>query len=62
MGWNENEFYNTKLNSTGSEIIGGIDCSIKATYYPATHGSMSKVMTVCEKYVWQARNYISVFL
>lgn len=62
MGWNEKEFYNYDKDSSEKEIIGGIDCSIRETYIPATHGSMSNVMTVCEKYVWQARNYISGFL
>lgn len=61
MGWNENEFYNYDSDESGN-FIGGADCSINASYHSATHGAQSDVMTVCEKYVWQARNYISGFL
>jgi len=61
MGWNENEFYNYDKDESGN-FIGGADCSINASYHSATHGAQSEVMTVCEKYVWQARNYISGFL
>jgi len=39
-----------------------VDYAISGSYYPATHGSQSKVMTICEKYVWQARNVIMGFL
>lgn len=62
MGWSEQEFYNFNKDESGERIIGGVDCSIRGTHYPATHGSQSSVMTVCEKYVWQARNVISGFL
>ena len=62
MGWSENEFYNFDKDESGDGIIGGVDCSIRGTYHSATHGSQSSVMTVCEKYVWQARNEISGFL
>ena len=61
MGWNEAEFFNYGKDKNGN-FIGGVDCSIKCSYYSATHGTQSKVMTVCEKYVWQARNIISGFL
>lgn len=61
MGWNETEFYNLKKDESG-KIIDSVDCSISSTYYPSTHGAQSPVMTVCEKYIWQARNYISGFL
>lgn len=61
MGWNEEEFYNMCKDESG-ELKVGIDRSIKATYYPATHGAQSKVMTVCEKYVWAARHYLDGFL
>lgn len=61
-GWNEAEFYNLNKDGTGENIIGGPDISITRTYFPATHGSMSRVMSVCEKYVWQARNEIAGFL
>lgn len=62
MGWSEHEFYNFDKDESGDGIIGGVDCSIRGTYHSATHGSQSSVMTVCEKYVWQARNEISGFL
>ena len=61
MGWNEEEFYNLWKDETGKQKT-GIDRSIEATYYPATHGAQSKVMTVCEKYVWAARHYLDGFL
>ena len=61
-GWNEEDFYNLNKDETGENIIGGPDISIIRTYSPATHGSMSSVMSVCEKYVWQARNEIAGFL
>lgn len=61
MGWSESEFYNYSKNKAGN-YIGGADCSISASYHSATHGAQSNVMTICEKYVWQARNYISGFL
>ena len=50
-GWEEKAFggYKEKENI-------GVDTSIKRTYYSATHGKMSKVMTVAEKYVWIARH------
>ena len=62
MGWNERDFYNFDKDESGNGIIGGVDCSIRGTHTPKTHGSQSTYMTVCEKYVWQARNYISGFL
>ena len=61
MGWNEAEFYNYDKDENDN-FIGGVDCSINGSYHSATHGAQSQVMTVCEKYVWQARNYISGFL
>lgn len=61
MGWNEKQFYNFNKIEDG-KIIGGMDCSILRTYHSATHGSQSSVMSVCEKYVWQARNYLSGYL
>lgn len=61
MGWNEDEFYNYSKDEAGN-LIGGVDLSIGASYPSATHGAQSSVMTVCEKYVWAARNYISGFL
>lgn len=58
-GWNEEEF---DFYKSGDNVIRGIDSLIRGVYYPATHGSQSTVMTVCEKYVWQARNEIIGFL
>lgn len=58
-GWNEEEF---DFNESGDNVTRGIDCLIRGVYYPATHGSQSNVMTVCEKYAWQARNEIMGFL
>lgn len=54
-GWSET-FVSNKEN------MGGVDLAISCSYLPETHGSQSSVMTICEKYVWQARNYISGFL
>ncbi len=62
MGWKESEFRNLTKNETDSDIIGGVDCDIGRTYYHATHGQKSNVMTIAEKYVWQAKDYISGFL
>lgn len=61
-GWNEDEFYNLNKKGQDKGIIGGLDISILRRYPPATHGSQSSVMTVCEKYIWQFRNYMSGFL
>lgn len=29
-----------------------LNSAIKSVYYPATHGAKSKIMTLCEKYIW----------
>lgn len=58
VGWTEDFRY----RKDGEEYIFGVDNSIFGTYMPKTHGSQSPVMTICEKYVWQARNYIGGFL
>ena len=42
MGWNEEEFYNLQKDKSG-HIIGGVDLSIRASYYGATHGAQSSV-------------------
>ena len=57
VGWTEDFRY----RKNGEEYIFGVDNSISDTYMPKTHGSQSPVMTICEKYVWQARNYIGGF-
>lgn len=56
-GWDEREF-----QFYDEEKASGVDCAISRSYHSATHGSQSRVMTICEKYVWQARNFISGFL
>lgn len=57
-GWNE-EF---RYHEIDGKKISGVDWAISGSHWPKTHGSQSPVMTICEKYVWQARNYISGFL
>ena len=58
-GWSEKEFNNTIRDDLSNDIIKvGVDNAIKSSYYAATHGEMSKVMTLCEKYIWQAQKYI----
>lgn len=57
-GWNE-EF---RYHEIDGKKIRGVDWAISGSHWPKTHGSQSPVMTICEKYVWQARNYISGFL
>ena len=61
MGWNESTFCNREKDKN-DHYIGGIDKDISGTYWPADHGLQSNVMTVCEKYVWFARNEIYGFL
>ena len=56
-GWN-NEF---RYRKVGERTIRGVDWAISGSHLPKTHGSQSPVMTICEKYVWQARNYIMGF-
>lgn len=55
-GWNESDF----LKKDGK--YNGVDSAIHQTHWPSTHGSQSPIMTICEKYIWQARNYIEGFL
>lgn len=40
----------------------GIDNSIKGHHYPNSHGSQSKIMTLCEKYIWCFKNEIYGYL
>lgn len=61
MGWNEKEFYNYEKDKFNNSIK-SIDLSIRSDYSSATHGVQSSIMTVCEKYVWAARYYLSGFL
>ena len=57
-GWNEGFCY----HEVDGERIRGVDWAISGSHRPKTHGSQSPIMTICEKYVWQARNYIGGFL
>lgn len=52
-GWNPDVFwqYDDPENY-------GVDIVIHRTHFPATHGSMSRVMMVAEKNVWLARHHI----
>ena len=61
MGWDESIFYSREKDENDN-YIGGIDKDIAGTYYRADHGAQSNFMTVCEKYVWMARNEIYGFL
>lgn len=40
----------------------GVDRAIHRTYFAATHGSKSRIMTVAEKNVWLARHHIECVL
>lgn len=57
QGWNKNEFWEYE----DKKKI-GVDISIRRTFYPATHGSQSRVMSVAEKYVWCAKHRIEAML
>lgn len=57
-GW-KHELRGTITNGTYKR---GLDGAIVSTYGSKTHGAQSDVMTLCEKYVWQARAYILGFL
>ena len=35
-----------------NEDTESVDIRIKSFYYPSSHGSKSKIMTLCEKYIW----------
>lgn len=61
MGWNKKEFYNYSKNDDG-KVVKSVDTSILGTYYPKDHGIQSPIMTICEKYIWQFRKYISGYL
>ena len=57
QGWNKKTFweYEDKKNI-------GVDVSIRRTFYPATHGTQSRVMSVAEKYLWCAKHRIEAML
>lgn len=52
-GWNPERFW-----SHEDEKNLGVDIAIRRTHYHATHGAMSRIMTVAEKYVWLAKHRI----
>ena len=57
QGWSEHVFLsNDKHNYVG------IDSAIRHTYYAATHGDMSRVMSVTEKYIWIFRHKVKAML
>lgn len=58
-GWSEDEY---RCYPKEGQTKTGVDCAILRSHSCATHGSQSQVMTICEKYVWQARKYINGFL
>lgn len=51
-GWSESDFY-------GKDKI---DSEIRSSYYSATHGAKSSVMSFVEKYIWCFRNEIMGYL
>ena len=57
QGWTPEEFwsYEDKNNY-------GVDIVIHNTHFPATHGDMSRIMTVAEKNVWLAKHKIEAVL
>lgn len=57
QGWNKKIFWK---NEDKKNI--GVDISIRRTYYPATHGAQSRVMSIAEKYVWCAKHRIEAML
>lgn len=62
MGWAEKNFCSLECDSEGNKEYIGLDVSIRRMHHSATHGAQSNIMTVCEKYVWQFRNWFSGFL
>lgn len=60
MGWDYRTFKSYGKNE-GKEVY-GYDIAIARQYWPATHGRMSSVMTVGEKYTWCAIHEIQGYL
>lgn len=56
QGWNPETFWVSDDNTIG------IDMAIHHTYLYATHGVMSRVMSVVEKNVWLAKHYIEAII
>ena len=53
-GWCEDIFYGKPNGGKSGEIL-GLDIAISRKYGSATHGSMSRIMTIAEKYTWCAK-------
>lgn len=57
QGWNPDKFW-----FSNNKVKRSVDCAISGTYYSATHGQMSQVMTVAEKNVWLARHKLEAII
>lgn len=57
QGWNPDKFW-----LSNDKVKRSVDCAISGTYYSATHGQMSQVMTVAEKNVWLARHKLEAII
>ncbi len=53
-GWREDIFYGKPNGGKEGEIL-GLDIAIGRKFWSASHGSMSHVMTITEKYTWCAK-------
>lgn len=53
-GWCEDIFYGKPNGGKKGENL-GLDIAISRKYGSATHGSMSRIMTIAEKYTWCAK-------
>lgn len=60
MGWNYTKFRYYKKEC--DKEIYGFDTAVSRQYWPATHGSVSSVMTVGEKYTWCSIHEIQGYL
>lgn len=57
QGWDKTLFWEYK-----DEDNLGVDIVIRHTHFPSTHGEISRIMTVSEKYVWVFRYKIEAIL
>lgn len=53
-GWSEDIFYGKPNGGRTGEQL-GLDIAISRQFGSATHGSMSRIMTIAEKYSWGAK-------
>lgn len=53
-GWCEDIFYGKPNGGKPGEKL-GLDIAICRKFRPATHGSISRIMTITEKYIWCAK-------